>query len=167
MAQTTNFWGFISGGSTVRVEYNTTGGSAFTDASGELISWSWDAGDRAVDSVHTIDGDMPLVTAGKLDATDVTVMGVYTGASSGFWQDAQAAFQNGTAIYLRYYPAGSAAARYRWSSGTNAVGSAASGTNGQCYVTQRPVPGLDGENSGKPFTYQVKIRAAGFTGGSL
>lgn len=167
MAQTTNYWGFISGGSTLRVEYNTTGGSAFTDASGELISWSWGAGERNVGEVNTIDGDLPLVTAGKLAATDVTVRGVYTGASTGFWQDANAAYQNGTALYARYYPAGSAAGRYRWSSGNNAVGSAGSTTNGAGYVTARPVPGLDATASGDPFTYEVTIRFAGFTGGSL
>lgn len=167
MAQTTNFWGFISGGSTVRVEYNTTGGSSFTDASGELISWSWGAGERAVGQVNTIDGDQPLVTAGKLSATDVTLRGVYTGASTGFWPDANASYQNGTALYLRYYPAGSAAGRIRWSSGTNAVGSAASATGGACYVITRPTPGLDATASGDPFTYEVTVRAAGFTGGSL
>lgn len=164
MPQTTNYWGWITGGSTVRVEYNTTGGSAFTDASGELISWTWNSGARKAGQTNTIDGDMPLIAAGKLDAQEVTLRGVYTGASSGFWQDAQVAYQNGTLIYLRYYPAGSVAGRYRWGSGTNASSGSAAG--GGCIVTQRPVPNLD-STSGDVFTYEVTIMAPGFTGASL
>ena len=166
MAQTTNVFGFVSG--SPRYEYNTTGASsAFTDASGEIVSWNWGAGERRVGETNTIDGDLPLIAPGKLGATDVTIVGVYTSASSGLWQDALTAYQNGTALYWRVYPAGSAAGRYRFNSGNTAGASVIlSNTNGACYVTQRPVPNAEA-TSGDVFTYEVTIRAAGFTGGSL
>lgn len=164
MAQTTNFFGLISG--SPRFEYNTSGGSTFTDASGELVSVTLPDNERGVGSVNTIDGDLPLLAAGKIAAGTATLRGIYTGASSGFWQDAQASYQNGTPIYIRFYPAGSAAGRYRYSSGTNAVGSAGSTTNGACFVQKRPVPAVDATAS-DVYTYEVTVMCPGFTGGSL
>jgi hypothetical protein len=164
MAQTTNFFGLISG--SPKLEYNTTGGSSFTAAEGEVVSVTLPENTREVGDVHTLDGDQPLLAPGKISAGQMKVRGVYTGASSGFFQDALAAYQNGTALYFRFYPAGSAAGRYRYSSGTNAVGSAASATGGACYVQNRPIPAVDAETAAV-FTYEVNIMAPGFTGGSL
>src|SRR3990167_2281859 len=164
MAQTTSFFGLISG--SPKLEYNITGGSAFTDASGELVSVTMPDNVREVGAVHTLDGDLPLIAPGKIQEGQMRVRGIYTGASTGFFQDALAAYQNGTAMYFRWYPAGSAAGLYRYSSGNNAVGSAGSATNGACYVQQRPVPAVDAETAAV-FTYEVPIMAPGFTGASL
>lgn len=164
MAQTTNFFGHISG--SPRLEYNSTGGSAFTDASGEVVSVTLPDNERGVGNINTLDGDQSLLAAGKIAAGQMTVRGVYTGASSGFWYDALQSYQNGTPLYFRFYPAGSAAGRYRFSSGTNAVGSAASTTNGACFVQTRPVHAVDATAS-EVYTYEVNIQAPGFTGGSL
>lgn len=164
MAQTTNFFGLISG--SPRLEYNTNGGSTFTDASGEVVSVTLPDNERGVGNVNTIDGDMPLLAAGKISAGQMTVRGIYTGASSGFWYDALQAYQGGTAMYFRFYPAGSAAGRYRFSSGTNAVGSAASATGGACFVQGRPVHSTDATDA-QVFTYEVPVMCPGFTGASL
>lgn len=164
MAQTTNFFGLISG--SPKLEYNTTGGSTFTAAEGEVVSVTLPDNVREVGDVGTLDGDQHLLAPGKISPGQMTIRGVYTGASSGFFQDALTAYQAGTALYFRFYPAGSAAGRYRYSSGTNAVGSAASGTGGACYPQQRPVPVVDAETAAV-FTYEVPIMCPGFTGGSL
>lgn len=164
MAQTTNFFGLISG--SPKLEYNTTGGSSFTDASGELVSVTLPDNERGVGNVNTIDGDQPLLAAGKISAGTMTVRGIFTSASSGFWYDALQSYQNGTAMYFRHYPAGSAAGRYRFSSGTNAVGSAGSTTNGACFVQSRPVHAVDA-TAAEVFTYEINIMCPGFTGGSL
>lgn len=164
MAQTTNFYGLISG--SPKLEYNTTGGSTFTAAEGEVVSVTMPDNVRDVGNVHTLDGDQPLLAPGKIGAGAMTIRGVYTGASSGLFQDALTAYQAGTALYFRFYPAGSAAGRYRYSSGTNAVGSAGSTTNGACYVQQRPVPVTDAETAAV-FTYEIPVMCPGFTGGSL
>lgn len=164
MAQTTSVFGLVSG--SPKLEYNTSGGSTFTDASGEVVSWTLPDNERGVGEVNTIDGDLPLLAAGKIKAGQMTVRGVYTGASSGFWYDANQAYQNATPLYFRSYPAGSAAGRWRWSSGNNAVGSAGSTTNGACFVQKRPYPSIDA-TSPDVFTYEVSIMCPGFTGGSL
>lgn len=164
MAQTTTYFGLISG--SPKLEYNTTGGSTFTAAEGELVSVTLPDNTREVGDVHTLDGDLPLLAPGKISAGQMTIRGVYTGASSGFWQDAQVAYQNATPLYFRFYPAGSATGRYRYSSGNNAVGSAGSTTNGACYVQNRPVGAVDADTAAV-FTYEVNIMAPGFTGGSL
>lgn len=164
MAQTTNVFGLISG--SPRLEYNTSGGSTFTDASGEVVSWTLPDNERGVGSTNTVDGDLPLLAAGKISAGTMTVRGVTTSASSGFWYDALQAYQNGTPLYFRVYPSGSAAGRYRFSSGTNAVGSAGSTTNGACFVQKRPVHPVDAA-AAEVFTYEIPIMCAGFTGGSL
>jgi hypothetical protein len=164
MPQTMNFFGLISG--SPKLEYNTTGGSTFTAGEGEIVSFTLPDNVREVGNVHTLDGDQPLLAPGKISAGQMKVRGVYTGASSGFFQDALVAYQNGTAMYFRAYPAGSAAGRYRYSSGTNAVGSAGSATGGACYVQNRPVPVVDAETAAV-FTYEVNLMAPGFTGGSL
>lgn len=164
MAQTTNFFGLVSG--SPRLEYNSNGGSSFTDASGEVVSVTLPDNERGVGSVNTIDGDLPLLAAGKIAAGQMTVRGVYTGASSGLWYDALQAYQNGTALYFRFYPAGSAAGRYRFSSGNNAVGSGASATGGACFVQGRPVHPTDAGDA-QVFTYEIPIMCPGFTGASL
>jgi len=164
MAQTTNVFSIISG--SPRLEYNSTGGSTFTDCSGELVMFRLPDNERRMGETNTVDGDQPLTSAGKTQAGDLQVIGVYTGASSGFWIDAMNSHQNGTPLYFRAYPAGSAAGRYRWSSGNNAVGSAGSTTNGACFVKTRPVHPVDSREAG-PFVYEVNVWCAGFTGGSL
>jgi len=164
MAQTTNVFGLISG--SPKFEHNTTGGSTFTDDSGEIVSWTMPDNERGVGEVNTIDGDLPLLAAGKIKAGQLTVRGVYTGASSGLWIDCKNSYENGTPVYIRTYPAGSAAGRYRFSSGNNAVGSAGSTTNGACFVQKRPYPVIDATTP-DVFTYEVSIMCPGFTGGSL
>lgn len=161
---TQNFFGFVSG--QPRLEYNTNGGSTFIDASGEIVSITLPDNERAVGAVNVLDSDYPLLAAGKIAAGTMRIRGVYTGASSGFWFDVNNAYHNGTPLFFRYYPAGSAAGRWRYSSGTNAVGSAASATGGHCYVMSRPVPAVD-SNDLQLYTYEVEIMCPGFTGGSL
>lgn len=164
MAQTTTYFGLISG--SPKLEYNTTGGSTFTDATGELISVTMPDNVRDVGAVHTLDGDLPLIAPGKIAEGQMTLRGVYTGASTGLWQDALVAYQSGTPLYFRFYPAGSAAGRYRFSSGNNAVGSAGSTTNGACFVQQRPVHPTDAETAAV-FAYEIPVMCPGFTGASL
>lgn len=165
MAQTTSFFGLISG--SPLLEYNTTGGSTFTNATGEIVSVDMPDNTREVGELHTLDGDLPLIAPGKIKAGVMKVRGVYTGASTGFWQDALNAYQAGTALFFRFYPAGSAAARYRFSSGNNAVGSAGSTTNGYCYVQKRPVTGAIDAEKAMVFDYEIDIMTPGFTGASL
>jgi hypothetical protein len=165
MTQTTNFFGLVSG--SPKLEYNTTGGSTFTDATGELVSVDLPDNLRDVGNVHTLDGDMPLLAPGKIAAGQMKVRGIYTGASSGFFQDALVAYQTGTALYFRFYPTGSAAGRYRFSSGYNAVGSAGSTTNGMCYVQGRAVPSIVDAEKADVFTYEIPIMTPGWTGASL
>lgn len=164
MAQTTSVFGLVSG--SPKLEYNTSGGSTFTDGSGEIVGWQMPDNERGVGETNTVDGDLPLLAAGKIKAGDLVIQGIYTGASSGLWYDANQAYQNATPLYFRTYPAGSAAGRWRYSSGNNAVGSAGSTTNGACFVMTRPYPNIDAKTP-DVFTYEIKVRCPGFTGGSL
>ncbi len=123
---------------------------------------------REVGAVHTLDGDLPLIAPGKIKEGAMKVRGVYTGASTGFWQDALAAYQGGTALYFRFYPAGSAAGRYRFNSGNTAGASVTqSATNGACYVQKRPVPNAVDAEKAEVFTYEIDIMTPGWTGGSI
>jgi len=165
MAQTTVYFGPVSG--SPRIEYNTSGGSTYTDASGEIVSLTWAAGERSVPEVNTLDGDFAIITPGKVAATEFTIRGVYTGSSSGFWKDLESAYQGGTAMYFRVYPAGSSSGRWRWVSGTTAVAaSAGSANSGWCYVQNRPVPNMDAADSAV-FTYEATMKAVTFTAGSI
>ena len=161
MAQTTNYFGLASG--SPRLEYNTSGGSTYTDASGEIVSVTWGAGERGVGEINTLDGEYAIIAPGKVAATEMTIRAVYTGTSSGFWTDASTSYETGSPIYLRYYPAGSAANRYRYTSGTNGAASAAGSANsGACYVMGRPVANADASTP-DVFTYEVTIKAVTFT----
>lgn len=169
MAQTTNFFGLISG--SPKLEYNTTGASVasgWTAAEGEIVSVDLPDNTRDVGSVHTLDGDLPLIAPGKISAGQMKIRGIYTGASTGLWQDALKSYQNGTALYFRFYPAGSAAGRYRFHSGNSAGASIdMSTTNGACYVQDRPVPAVVDAETAMVFTYEINAMTPGFTGASL
>lgn len=169
MAQTTNFYGLISG--SPLLEYNTTGASVasgWTNANGEVVSFDLPDNVREVGALHTLDGSQPLIAAGKIKEGALKVRGVYTGASSGFWYDALQAYQNGTPLFFRAYPAGSAAGRYRFHSGASAGASIdMSTTNGACFVQKRPVPNVVDAEKATVFDYEIDIMTPGFTGASL
>ncbi len=171
MGQTTTYFGLISG--SPLLEYNKTGasvGSGWTDASGELVKVDMPDNVREVGEVHTLEGgaDMPLLQPGKIKGGAMKITGVYTGASSGFWQDALNAYQGGTALYFRFSPAGSAAGRYRFYSGNTAGASTdLSTTNGACYVQKRPVPNVVDADKAEVFVYEIDVYTPGFTGASM
>lgn len=162
MAQTTNFFGNVSG--SPRLYYNTTGGSALTDMSGELVSFTPPDNERGAGGVHTVDGDQALIAAGKIAPGAGTIRAVYAPGSAGVWNDLNAAYQNGTPIYLFWFPAGSATGRVRYASGAASAGGSAN--NGGCIVQKRPAPVTNADEAGV-FTYEVPVFCPGFTGAIL
>lgn len=163
MAQTTNFFGNVSG--SPKLYMNTTGGSALTtDMSGELVSFTPPDNERAVGSEHTVDGDMALVGAGKIAAGAGTLRMIYAPGSAGVWNDLNNAYTNGTPIYLWWFPAGSGTGRVRLASGAASAGGSAN--NGGCFVQKRPYPVTDANAAGV-FTYEVPVFCPGFTGAIL
>lgn len=84
----------------------STGGTTFTDISGFANSVEPDGGERQTGSVHTGDGDTPIITAGKRDAITVKVKAVYTEVSADPYTVVKTAYEAASALYVRWAPKG-------------------------------------------------------------
>ena len=121
MAQTTGAISFKA----AKVEIGTTGTTAWSDISGTFNKVEVGGRERAVGSIHTADGDTPIVTRGKLSAADVTVTCVYTEVAGEAFKVVHDLFvaSGGTDFWIRWTPAGSATTYYRYTSGAGVINS--------------------------------------------
>lgn len=102
MAQTTGAKSFVA----ATVEYNTSG-TTFTAMSGVAAAVAVSGGDRATGEAYTMDGDTPIVRAGKRSPLEVTVRYVYS----------EAAAEAFTILLAQYETSGGGQCNIRWSPG--------------------------------------------------
>jgi hypothetical protein len=78
-------------------------GSTWTDVAGHGASVAVSGGERATGEAHTMDGDTPILKAGKRASLDITVRFVYTETASDPFDIAQTAYETaGGALYCQY-----------------------------------------------------------------
>lgn len=82
----------------------STNGSVWTDVSGFSNSVEVDGGERAVSEFFTVDGDTPILTAGKRSLLEITLKAVYTEAGSDPFALGLAAYEAGSALYIKWVP---------------------------------------------------------------
>lgn len=102
MAQTTNAISWAN--ATISLSPD---GTNWTDVSGFANSVTVDGGERATSEFFTVDGDTPIVTAGKRGFLDITIKAVYTEAGSDAYALGMAAYENNTPLYAKWIPKGS------------------------------------------------------------
>jgi len=107
MAQTTNALSWAN----CKIELSTNG-SSWTDVSGFANSVGVDGGERATSEFFTVDGDTPIVTAGKRGFLEITIKAVYTEAGSDAYAMGIAAYEGNSALYARWTPKGSGAGAF-------------------------------------------------------
>jgi len=102
MTQTTGGLSFLAARVLVSAD-----GSSWVNVSGEAASVAVSGGDRATGEQNTMDGDMPIVKAGKRASIDLTVRGVYTETAAEFFETLRAIYETaGGACWIQYAPAG-------------------------------------------------------------
>lgn len=116
MAQTTTKYTMKN----CKVEMSTNG-SSWTDISGYSNAIAWEGGERQTESVHTFDGDMPLIGGAKRDALSITAKVVYTEGGTDAAIAAQSAYENMTDFYLRWSPRGATSGQKLYTSSAGIV----------------------------------------------
>src|SRR5690349_14338311 len=81
-------------------------GTNWTDHSGEATRVTPTGGGRQTGSRNTLEGDFPVVTNGKRILMDVEVEYLYTEGASDLFEVVRAAYEAGTALYVRWAPKG-------------------------------------------------------------
>lgn len=116
MAQTTSALSAKS----AKVEISTNG-SSWTDISGVASAVEPGTATRQSGEAYTFDGDTAIITGGKREPVELEVKIVYTeGASDGF-EVVRAAFEAGTALYVRYSPKGGTTGNFMFTSDSGLV----------------------------------------------
>lgn len=77
-----------------------------TDISGESGTVTVDGGERATEETHTFDGDVPIITSGKRGKLSVKVRILYRVTGTTGYTLAKAAYENDTALYVKWRPTG-------------------------------------------------------------
>lgn len=123
----------------------STDGSTWSDISGSTSTVEDMEQERESGEGYTADGDTAIIQTGKRKPIEPKVKLVYTPTTGEGFELVRAAFEAGTALYLRVAPNGSGTGKYRFTS--------ASG-----WVTKLTYPPFDAED-GKPimvgFTMKV------------
>lgn len=102
MAQTANAFTAAGGA----IEYATDGGTTYTDMAGVTTRIVASGGERATGLRYTLDGETAIVTLGKLAPYSLAITLLDENATTGTYADFLAAYANGTAIRVRWSPAG-------------------------------------------------------------
>ena len=99
-------------------------GAVWTDISGFTNRISPGGGDRQTDEVFTMDGDTPIIKAGKRKSISLKVAAVYTEGGSDPFEIVRAAYEGATDFYLRWAPKGNTAGNFLFTSSAGIVTSA-------------------------------------------
>jgi len=104
MAQTEGGMSWIA----AEVHVNALGtGNAWTDITGQGASVAVSGGERATGEQHTMDGDTPIVKAGRRGSLDLTVRFVYTEEAAEAFEVVRAIYEaEGGDMYVQYTPKG-------------------------------------------------------------
>ncbi len=143
MAQTTSGISFVD----AQVEYSTDG-VAFTDISGFANTVEVDGGERSAGEVYTADGDIAILTFGKLAPVDIAYNCVFTEGATDPFERFRGYHQtaDGSQVVLRFSPAGGA--------GTGKIAFTGTGK-----ITEAPWLGGDA-GSPDPLMFSTTVRAA-------
>lgn len=105
MAQTTGAISFRT--AVVKISSTDTAWASMTDLSGSGAGVAVAGGDRVTGEEHTLEGDIPVVVAGKRGSIDVTVRCVYTEGAAEAFETARAIYETaGGAAYVMWNPKG-------------------------------------------------------------
>lgn len=100
----------------------STDGSTWTnEISGIATSVEISGGERATAGTHTFEGDTPILTIGKRGLLTVTVRCIYTEGASEPYNLAQAAYEAGSDLYVRWSPKGDDSTEYRYTTSAGKV----------------------------------------------
>lgn len=99
----------------------STDGSSFTDISGNSSNVEPDGGDRKSGEFYTFDTDYAGLTRGKREPIDLKVSILYTEGGSDAWTVVNTAYENNTALYLRWSPKGNTTGNLRFTTGAGIV----------------------------------------------
>lgn len=101
----------------------STDGSSYTDVSGSTTAFSAGDGTRLIGSAHTLEGEGPIIGAGKLDVQTSSFTFLYTETAGEAYITAYNAFiaANST-LYARVDPLGSTTGNYRFTSSKGVLG---------------------------------------------
>lgn len=144
MAQTTTAMSFAA----ANIGFSNDG-SSWTDASGYAGMVQVEGGERVTGAAYTADGDTAIIKAGKRGPLTVRARIVYTEAADEGYDDANDAYEAGSAFYLRWSPGGGASGDLGY---TTSAG----------YIKQPVYPSGDVE-SGDPITVEVVLECASVT----
>ena len=144
MAQTTNAMSFKSN----KIEISTNG-TAYTDISGFANSVDVGGGDRQAGEAYTYDGDTAIIAIGKREPVEVTVKVVYTEGTGDPFETVRAAYEDGSALYLRWSPKGGSTGAFQF---TTSAG----------YVTTLGYP-VGEAGSGDPVLIEFTLKCASIT----
>ena len=128
----------------------STDGSTFTDISGHANSVEPDGGERSMGETHTAEGDTPIVTKGKRAAMNVKAKVIYTEATTGPHALVKAAYEAGSALYLRWAPLGN-------------VSGGLQNTTSAGTVTTHPYQGVADVGDAKALLLEFNLMAASIT----
>jgi hypothetical protein len=104
-------------------------------------------GDRQTDEVFTMDGDVPIIKAGKRKSINLKVAAVYTEGGSDPFEIVRAAYEAASDFYLRWAPKGNTTGNFLFTS-----------TAG--IVTSAPYPEVADIESGKALLVQFGVMVA-------
>lgn len=113
MAQTLNSLSWAN----CKIELSDNAGVDWRDVSGFTNAVSVDGGERSTAEFFTADGGVPIITAGKRAALEITIKAVYTeDATYAPFIMAQNAYDNHTPLMVRWSPKGGAIGDFRFTS---------------------------------------------------
>lgn len=143
MAQTT---GAITGAAAA-ISLKVASGS-YVDYSGQAQSVDEVTATRANSTAYTFDGDNAIILLGKEEPVEVTINFLYTEVALELWEIAEAAYQAGSAVQVKWEPKGSSGKQ---------IETAATG-----YITSITFPAVSAEGAG-PVVASITVMAPGIT----
>lgn len=101
----------------------STDGSAWTDISGAANTLSVSGGGRATGETYTFSGDNAIVTVGKSQPADITCTFVYTEGGSDAFATLITPWENGSDVWIRWWPKGGQTGEFGFTSGPGKLSS--------------------------------------------
>lgn len=92
-------------------------GSSWTDISGAANTLNVTGGARQTGETYTFDGDNPIVTVGKSTPVDIACTFVYTEGGSDAFVTLLTPWENGSDVYIRWWPRGGQTGEFGYTSG--------------------------------------------------
>ena len=125
----------------------STDAATWKDISGFSNSIKVDGGERAIGEFFTVDGDTPILTAGKRSSLTITISAVYTeDAADAPYIMAQTAYEAESALYVQWSPNGGGVGDQQF-------------TSSRGHVTQ-PVYPAGAADSGDPIVIEIVVAVA-------